>query len=64
MQTLLQSFNETESYAEIRFALKQFLDAKNQKKSNLLEAALHPVIANLVSALGEKVYSTDVGIRL
>jgi hypothetical protein len=61
---LLQLFNETESHAQIRSALKEFLDAKNQKKSNLIEAALHPIIVNLVSALGEKVYSSDIWNRI
>jgi hypothetical protein len=55
---------ETESYAEIKFALKEFLDAKNQKKSNLIEAALHPIIVNLVSAFGEKVYSSAIWNRI
>jgi hypothetical protein len=61
---LLQLFNETRSHAEIRSALKEFLDAKNQKKSNLIEAALHRIIVNLVSTLGEKVYSSDIWNRI
>ena len=61
---LLQLFNETKSHAEIRSALKEFLDAKNQKKSNLIEAALHPIIVNLVSTLGEKVYSSSIWNRI
>jgi hypothetical protein len=44
--------------------LKDFLDAKNQKKSNPIEAALHPIIVNLVSAFGEKVQSSTIGDRI
>ena len=40
------------------------MDTKNQKKSNLIEAALHPIIVNLVSAFGEKVYSSDIWNRI
>lgn len=61
---LLQLFNEMQSYAEIKSASKEFRDAKNQKKSNLLEAALHPIIVNLLSALAEKVYSSDIWNRI
>ena len=52
MQPLLQLFDNTESYVWIKWALQKFLDAKNQKKANLIEAALHPIIVNLVSANG------------
>ncbi|MFL6508542.1 MAG: hypothetical protein ACJ704_11490 [Nitrososphaeraceae archaeon] len=51
---LLQLFDNTESYSEIRATLQKFLDAKNQKKSNLIEAALLPLIVNILSLLGKK----------
>jgi hypothetical protein len=48
---LIQLFNNKNvgSENEIRTALLRFLNAKNQKKGNLIEAALHPIIVNLVS---------------
>jgi hypothetical protein len=52
---LLQLFYNTESYDEIRLTFEIFLKAKNQKKSNLIEAALHPMIVNLVSRYGREV---------
>jgi hypothetical protein len=52
---LLQLFYNTKSYEEIRATLQIFLNAKNQKKSNLIEAALHPMIVNLVSRNGREV---------
>jgi hypothetical protein len=52
---LLQLFYNTNSYKEIRATLQIFLNAKNQKKSNLIEAALHPMIVNLVSMNGREV---------
>jgi hypothetical protein len=61
---LHQLFNYTKSYAEIQSALKEFLDAKNQKKSNLVEAAPHSIIVNLVSALGEKLYGSTIWDRI
>jgi hypothetical protein len=52
---LLQLFYNTKSYDEINATLRIFLNAKNQKKGNLIEAALHPIIVNLVSEYGEEV---------
>ena len=53
--TLLQLFSNANSYNEIRAALQKFLNAKNQRKGNLIEAALHPIIVNLVSIYGKEV---------
>jgi hypothetical protein len=52
---LLQLFYNTKSYNKITATLQIFLDAKNQKKGNLIEAALHPMIVNLVSRCGREV---------
>ena len=60
MQPLLQLFDNTESYVWIKWALQKFLDAKNQKKGNLIEAALHPIIVNLVSGNGNEVRASDI----
>jgi hypothetical protein len=57
---LLQLFNDTESYEKIRATLQIFLDAKNQKKSNLIEAALHPMIVNRVSRYGREVPAKQI----
>ncbi len=51
---LIQLFNNTSSKKIIRSALQSFLDLKNQRKSNLIEAALHPIIVNLVSQYGSR----------
>ncbi len=61
---LLQLFNHTRSYTDVKSALQEFLDTKNQRKSNLIEAALHPIIVNLVSAFGEKVYNSTIWDRI
>jgi hypothetical protein len=52
---LLQLFSNTKSYKEIRAALQTFLNAKNQRKGNLIEAALHPIIVNLISIYGKEI---------
>jgi hypothetical protein len=52
---IVQLFNKTDSEKEIRTALLKFLHAKNQRKGNLIEAALHPIIVNLVSIDGREV---------
>ena len=57
---LLQLFYNTKSYKEIRATLQIFLNAKNQKKSNLIEAALHPMIVNFVSRNGREVAAKHV----
>jgi hypothetical protein len=49
---LLQLFSNTKSYEEIRMALSKFLNIKNKRKGNLIEAALHPIIVNLISGNG------------
>ena len=53
---IIQLFNnKTDSEKEIRTALLRFLNAKNQKKGNLIEAALHPIIVSLVSIYGREI---------
>lgn len=61
---LLQLFHNTESYNEIRSMLQVFLNAKNQKKSNLIDGALYPIIVNLVSAGGKEVYSSAIWAQI
>jgi energy-coupling factor transporter ATP-binding protein EcfA2 len=49
---ILQLFNKTPIYIEIRQTLQEFLDEKNNRKTNTLEAALCPILAQLVSTFG------------
>ena len=52
---LLQLYNSnTRTRVKIGSALQHFLDIKNQRKSNLIEAALYPIIVNLCSIYGEE----------
>lgn len=57
---ILQLFYDTKSYMAIREALQRFLDAKNVMKGNSVEAALHPIIVNLVSTNGMHVYAGQI----
>ncbi|MFL6458808.1 MAG: hypothetical protein ACJ71G_17805 [Nitrososphaeraceae archaeon] len=61
---LLQLFDNAESYPEIRATLQKFLDAKNQKKSNLIEAALLPLIVNIHFLAKKKFLLNIFGMRL
>jgi hypothetical protein len=56
----LQLFQNTKSYDEIVLALQKFLDEKKRAKGNSLEAALHPIIANLVAINGRPIYASQV----
>ncbi len=51
---MIQLFHNTKSNMEIQAAFQKFLDEKNQRKINSLEAALHPIIVNLVSTAGRE----------
>jgi hypothetical protein len=53
---ILQLFHNTRSHKEIQGAFQTFLNRKNQQKGNTIEAALHPIIVNLVSTIGKEVY--------
>jgi hypothetical protein len=54
---MLQLFQNTKSLKEIQGAFHVFLNAKNQRKGNSIEAALHPIIVNLVSQNGRDVFA-------
>src|SRR5437899_1801851 len=43
---VLQLFHNTKALKEIQGAFQMFLNAKNQRKGNTIEAALHPIIVN------------------
>jgi hypothetical protein len=49
---LIQLFHNSEAQQEIIKNLQKILDLKNQKKQNTLEAALLPIVVNLISEHG------------
>jgi len=54
---VLQLFhNSVQSLKEIEASFQILLNAKNQRKGNSIEAALHPIIVNLVSVKGNDIY--------
>jgi hypothetical protein len=57
---MLQLFHNTKSHKEIQGAFQTFLNAKNQQKGNTIEAALHPIIVNLVSTNGREVFAGQI----
>lgn len=56
----LQLFHSSDSFKEIEGAFQTLLDAKNQRKSNSIEAALHPIIVNLVSSKGKDIFAGQI----
>lgn len=52
---IIQLFYNTEAQTEIENALQQFIDEKNQRKESSIEAALYPIIANLISENGNEI---------
>jgi hypothetical protein len=54
---VLQLFQNTYSLKEIQGAFQTLLNIKNQRKGNTIEAALHPIIVNLVSTNGKDLYA-------
>jgi hypothetical protein len=56
----IQLFYNTNVQKEIEAALQKFLDLKNQRKENAIEAALFPIIINLVSVDGREVYASKI----
>jgi len=57
---LLQLFHNSRPLKEIQAALQIFLNAKNSRKSNSVEAALHPIIVNLISRNGKEIYAGQI----
>ena len=52
---LLQLFYETPSQTDIIVALQKFLDEKSQRKQNMLEPTLYPIVKSLTEAKGTEV---------
>jgi hypothetical protein len=57
---IIQLFYNTNVQKEIEAALQKFLDLKNQRKENAIEAALFPIIINLVSVCGREVHARKI----
>jgi hypothetical protein len=57
---IIQLFYNTSVQKEIESALQKFLNLKNQRKENAIEAALFPIIINLVSIYGREVYASKI----
>jgi hypothetical protein len=56
----IQLFYNTDARKEIMAALQKFLVIKNQRKETAIEAALFPIIINLVSVDGKEVYASKI----
>ncbi|HZD83873.1 MAG TPA: hypothetical protein VE076_13455, partial [Nitrososphaeraceae archaeon] len=52
---VIQLFNNTNAQIEIERALQKFLVIKNQRKETTIEAALYPIITNLVALYGNEI---------
>ena len=57
---VLQLFYNSNSIKEIERAFQTLLNAKNMRKSNSIEAALHPIIVNVVSTDGRGVFAGKI----
>jgi hypothetical protein len=57
---VIQLFYNSKSQEEIEQALQKFLDAKSQRKENTIEAALYPIIANLISRYGNEIPASSM----
>ena len=56
----IQLFYNTSVQKEIEVALQKFVNLKNQRKENTIEAVLFPIIVNLVSLHGNEVYASKI----
>ena len=52
---VIQLFYNTKAQKEIETSLQNFVEAKKQRKESTMEAALYPIIANLVSKHGNEI---------
>ena len=56
VKPVLQLFYNTRVQDEIQSSLQKFVDVKNERKQNTIEAAFYPIIANLISTRGNEIY--------
>ena len=49
-----------ETLRELELTLQYFLDTKNKRKGQTLEAVIYPIIVNIVSQYGERISSTEL----
>ena len=57
---IIQLFYNTRAQREIESTLQRFLTLKSQRKENAIEAALYPILTNLVSLHGKEIYATQI----
>ena len=57
---VMQLFYNTKAQDEIQSALQKFIDIKNQRKENTIEATLYSIIANVISTKGREVSVADL----
>jgi hypothetical protein len=57
---VIQLFYNTKAQKEIETSLQNFVEAKKQRKESTMEAALYPIIANLVSKLGNEIPNATI----
>jgi hypothetical protein len=62
VKPILQLFSSTEQKVqkEIASTLEGFIRAKQTRKGNAIEAALYPMICNLISQYGKQLYARDI----
>jgi hypothetical protein len=53
---LLQLFQGTQASKNIEAAIEKFLEQRRQRKSNTIEAALYPIVVNLISEHGYEIH--------
>ena len=49
-----------ETLRELESTLQHFLDTKNKRKGQTLEAVIYPIVINIVSQYGERISSTEL----
>ena len=57
---VIQLFYNTKAQKEIETALQNFVEAKKQRKESTMEAALYPIIANLISKHGNEIPNATI----
>jgi hypothetical protein len=56
--------SSTETLKEIEIALQYFLDVKNERKKNSLEAVIHPIVTNAISEFGKVIDTRNLWISI
>lgn len=56
----LQLFHNTEASKDIEAAIEKFLEQRRQRRSNTVEAALYPIVLDLVAEYGYTIYWSKI----